>query len=83
MIFEGLQLMLIGMSVVFAFLFLLVVAMTLTARFFDRFGDLLSLEESDENGLMQKIGTHEPEIALVVAIAHAFEADRKKVESNG
>jgi sodium pump decarboxylase gamma subunit len=71
MIFEGIQIMLIGMGVVFGFLLILVSMMTISTRFFARFAHLFPDTETknidDSNNT-----THHDDVALVLAIAHNF-----------
>jgi len=72
MLAEGLQLLLVGMATVFAFLTLLVGLMEGSARFFEAYGDRLSQPEAAQpsGGASD---SHE-EIAVVLA---AIEAHRR------
>ena len=81
MIQEGIQLMVIGMGVVFGYLLLLVAAMSMAARFFQYFGNYFPYETTDESHLEHKASHHHTDVAVVVAIAHAF-AQRRKEESS-
>jgi sodium pump decarboxylase gamma subunit len=83
MILEGFQLMVIGMGVVFGFLLILVLAMTFAARFFEHFGHLFPFEDLDEGHLKHNVAAQHTDIALVVAIAHAFAKNREQETSNG
>jgi len=81
MIYEGMQLMAIGMGVVFGFLLLLVAAMTLAAHFFKKFDYLFPFDDSSESALEHKATTQHTDIALVVAIAHAFAQNGREEHS--
>lgn len=83
MIHEGIQLMVIGMGVVFGFLLILVFAMTLAARFFERFSHLFPFENLDKGHLKHSVAAQHTDIALVVAIAHAFAKRREQETLNG
>ena len=83
MILEGVQLMVIGMGVVFGFLLILVIAMTLAASFFERYGSFFPYENLDEGHLEHRVSAHHTDVALVVAIAHAFAQRREEEISNG
>ena len=83
MIHEGIQLMVIGMGVVFGFLLILVFAMTMAARFFERYSHLFPYENVDEGHLEHRVSARHTDIALVVAIAHAFAQRREEETFNG
>ncbi|MGB6223197.1 OadG family protein [Haloferula sp.] len=74
MITEGFELMLVGMSVVFAFLILLVGFMHLSGRFFARFSKLFPDPEPSKPGLGVK-PVHSSE-KQAVALAAAYRARR-------
>jgi sodium pump decarboxylase gamma subunit len=72
MLAEGLQLMLVGMATVFAFLTLLVGLMAGSARFFEAYGDRFSEPEAaDPAG-----GTADTQEEIAVVLA-AIEAHRR------
>ena len=75
MLFEGINLMVVGMTTVFSFLALLVIVMQVSARFFERFGDqwpeaAVATGDSDSTP-----GTQNEEIAVILA---AFTAHRER-----
>ena len=71
MILEGLELMLVGMGVVFAFLLILVGAMHLTALFFQRFKHLFP-EETPPTAGLERRGADDSDIAVVIAAVKAY-----------
>ena len=72
MIFEGLKFMVIGMSVVFAFLSLLVLAMNLSASFFTKFAHLFPEEKEPTAGLQRRGGDDHADIAVAIAAVRAY-----------
>ena len=71
LLMQGLVFMLVGMSVVFAFLTLLVFAMGISAAFFKRFARLFPEKEQAQSNLT-KISTDYTDIAAAVAVARAY-----------
>lgn len=73
MILEGLQVMLIGMTVVFSFLLILVGLMNMAARFFEKFSDRFpfAIVENPIHEVEHQPGIQLSEIALAVAVAHS------------
>lgn len=67
---QGLELMLLGMGMVFAFLLLLVFAMNRLAAFFFRFGHLFPDAQDADPPVKAEVET-EPEIAIILAAIHA------------
>ena len=77
MLFEGINLMVVGMTTVFSFLALLVIVMQVLARFFERFGDqwpdaAVATGDSDSTP-----GTQNEEIAVILAAITAHR-ERKR-----
>jgi len=77
MLFEGINLMVVGMTTVFSFLALLVIVMQVSARFFERFGDqwpdgAVATGDSDSTP-----GTQNEEIAVVLAAITAHRGQKR------
>ena len=77
MLFEGINLMVVGMTTVFSFLALLVIVMQVSARFFERFGDqwpdgAVATGDSDSTP-----GTQNEEIAVVLAAITAHGGQKR------
>ena len=75
--FEGINLMVVGMTTVFSFLALLVIVMQVSARFFERFGDqwpdaAVATGDSDSTP-----GTQNEEIAVVLAAITAHRGQKR------
>ena len=65
---EGFRLMAVGMTTVFSFLSLLVIAIQISAAFFDRFAHLFPEPEPTRRALSPSSTTSsDPEIAVVLA----------------
>ncbi len=71
MLTEGLQLMLMGMLMVFIVLTLLVIVVQASARFFDRFADLFPEAPPPDAGKKTGGGEALQEIAVVLAAIRA------------
>jgi oxaloacetate decarboxylase (Na+ extruding) subunit gamma len=69
---EGLRLMVVGMSVVFSFLILLVVAMKASAAFFKRFAHLFPEEQKPTTGLQRVAEDNHADIAVAIAAVKAY-----------
>jgi oxaloacetate decarboxylase (Na+ extruding) subunit gamma len=67
----GLKLMLVGMTVVFLFLLLLVLAMEGSARFFAHFAEFFPEEKTPTGGL-ERLGGDDDDIAVVIAAVKAY-----------
>lgn len=77
MLFEGINLMVVGMTTVFSFLALLVIVLQVSARFFERFGDrwpdaALATEPPDSTP-----STQSEEIAVVLAAITAYRGRKR------
>ena len=77
MLFEGINLMVVGMTTVFSFLVLLVIVRQVSARFFERFGDqwpdaAVATGDSDSTP-----GTQNEEIAVVLAAITAHPGQKR------
>ena len=77
MLFEGINLMVVGMTTVFSFLALLVIVLQVSARFFERFGDrwpdaALATESPDSTP-----STQSEEIAVVLAAITAYRGRKR------
>ena len=77
MLFEGINLMVVGMTTVFSFLALLVIVMQVSARFFERFGaqwpdGAVATGDSDSTP-----GTQNEEIAVVLAAITAHRGQKR------
>ena len=77
MLFEGINLMVVGMTTVFSFLVLLVIVLQVSARFFERFGDqwpdaAVATGDSDSTP-----GTQNEEIAVVLAAITAHREQKR------
>jgi sodium pump decarboxylase gamma subunit len=66
---EGVELMIVGMSVVFAFLVLLVVFMTVSGAFFQKFSHLFA-EPQQPDPPKPSSGDTQAKIAVAIAAAH-------------
>ena len=67
MLFEGINLMVVGMTTVFSFLVLLVIVLQVSARFFERFGDRWPHASLTTEPAGATPGTQSEEIAVVLA----------------
>ena len=67
MLFEGINLMVVGMTTVFSFLVLLVIVLQVSARFFERFGDRWPAATLTTEPAGSTPGTQSEEIAVVLA----------------
>ena len=76
MLQEGFELMLIGMGVVFAFLVLLVVFMSLSGAFFTRFSDRFTEPKAPTPAPARPKQPASPSAKLAVALAAAYRARR-------
>ena len=76
MIGEGLELMLVGMGVVFCFLVLLVVVMSLTGAFFQKHADKFPDPEpaSEPAGASPALAAGDTNAKIAVAVAAAYRA---------
>ena len=67
MLFEGINLMVVGMTTGFSFLVLLVIVLQASARFFERFGDRWPDATLTTEPAGSTPGTQSEEIAVVLA----------------
>ena len=67
MLFEGINLMVVGMTTVFSFLVLLVIVLQVSARFFERFGARWPDATLTTEPAGSTPGTQSEEIAVVLA----------------
>ena len=67
MLFEGINLMVVGMTTVFSFLTLLVIVLQVSARFFERFGDRWPDATLTSEPAGSTPDTQSEEIAVVLA----------------
>ena len=77
MLFEGINLMMVGMTTVFSFLALLVIVMQVSARFFERFGDQWPDAVVTTGGPDPTLGTQNEEIAVVLAAITAHRGQKR------
>ena len=75
MLIEGVRLMVVGMATVFSFLSLLVVVMTMQARFFEVYGERFE-EPEVEPATRQPQRSDDAEIAVVLAAIAAHRGRR-------
>ena len=68
---RGLELMATGMGVVFGFLIIMVIAMSINAAFFRKFAHLFPEEETPKTGL-QRHGEDLSAIAVAIAAVKAY-----------
>ena len=73
---EGVELMVVGMSVVFAFLVLLVVFMTLSGAFFQKFSHLFSEPQQPAAPAAKSASDEQAKIAVALAAAHRTKYDQ-------
>ena len=77
MLFEGINLMVVGMTTVFSFLALLVIVMQVSARFFERFGDQWPDAAGATGDSDSTPGTQNEEIAVVLAAITAHRGQKR------
>lgn len=77
MLFEGINLMVVGMTTVFSFLALLVIVMQVSARFFERFGDQWPDAAEATGGPDSTPGTQNEEIAVILAAITAHRGRKR------
>ena len=77
MLFEGINLMVVGMTTVFSFLALLVIVMQVSARFFERFGDQWPDAAAATGDSDSTPGTQNEEIAVVLAAITAHRGQKR------
>ena len=77
MLFEGINLMVVGMTTVFSFLALLVIVMQASARFFERFGDQWPDAAVATGRPDSTPGTQHEEIAVILAAITAHRGQKR------
>jgi len=77
MLFEGINLMVVGMTTVFSFLTLLVIVLQVSARFFERFGDRWPDATLTSEPAGSTPGTQSEEIAVVLAAITAYRGRKR------
>ena len=83
MLQEGLELMGIGMGVVFAFLVLLVICLEISTKFFEKFGHLFPDPPQDNAPMPARTGGPAPDLAVAVAAAARRRARALKKAGSG
>ena len=73
---EGVELMLVGMGVGFAFLVLLVVFMTLSGAFFQKFSHLFAEPKQPDAPAAKKADYTAARVAVAIAAAHRTKYDQ-------
>jgi len=71
MLIDGLILMIVGMSVVFIFLTIMVIVMNCMTGIFQLYSKLFP-EKKEESGMLEKVIDKNDEIAVVVAAVKAY-----------
>ena len=74
---EGVELMAVGMGVVFAFLVLLVVFMNLSGAFFTKFSHWFSEPQAPAPPVPRQANDTVAKVAVAIAVAHRSKYDSK------